>query len=75
MCYCAFFLTRDPLLFQKIPCHLVALVKDTAIFNVSVQFGTILLCLSFTYLIPIYMYTYPLNFSLFGIKIEQQSFF
>ena len=27
----AYFLPRDPLLFQKIPCHLVALVKDSAI--------------------------------------------
>ena len=36
VCYLsAFFLTRGPLLFQKIPCHLVALVKDSAIFNYS----------------------------------------
>ena len=70
----AFSLTRDPLLFQKIPCHLVALVKDSAIFNVSFEFGTILLRVSFTYQRPICMYNYPLNSSLFGIKIEQQSF-
>ena len=76
MCYLsAFFLTRDPHLFQKNPCHLVALVKDSAIFNVSFQFGTILLRESFTYQIPICMYNYPLNSSLFGIKIEQKVFF
>ena len=70
----AFYPTRDPLLFQEIPCHLVALLKDNAIFNVSFQFGTILLCVYFTYLRPICMYIYPLNSSLFGIWIEQQSF-
>ena len=67
--------TRDPLPFQKIPCHFVASVKDSAIFNVSFQFGTILLRVSFTYKRPICMYNYPLNFSLYGIKIEQQNFF
>ena len=71
----AFSLTKDPLLFHKIPCHLVALVKDSAIFNVLFQFGTILLRVSFTYKRPICMYNHPLNSSLFGIKIEQQSFF
>ena len=76
MCYLsAFFLTRDPLLFPKIPCHVVALVNDSAIFNVSFPFGTILLLVSFTYQRPICMYNYPLNSFLFGIKIEQQSFF
>ena len=65
---------RDPLLFQKTPCHLVALVKDSAIFNVSFQFGTILLRVSFTHQRAIFMYNHPLNSSLFGIKIEQQSF-
>ena len=59
---------------KKIPCHRVALVKDSAIFNVSFQFGNILLRVSFTYQIPICMYNYPLIFPLFGIKIEQQSF-
>ena len=68
----AFSLTRDPLLFQKNPCHLVA---KGAIFNVSFQFRTILLCVSFTKQRPICMYNNPLNSSLFGIKIEQQSFF
>ena len=66
--------TRDPLLFKKIPCHLIALVKDIAIFKVSFQFGTILLRVSFTYQRQKCMYNYPLNSSLFGIKIEQQSF-
>ena len=59
--------TRDPLLFQKIPCHPIDLLKDSAILNVSFQFGTILLCVSFTYLRPICMYNYTLNSSLFGI--------
>ena len=31
----AFSPTRDPLIFQKIPCHLVALLKDNAIFKTS----------------------------------------
>ena len=35
-----FSIPLDPLLFQKIPCHFVALLKDNAIFNVSFQFGT-----------------------------------
>ena len=60
--------------FKKIPCHLVALVKDCAIFNVSVQFGTILLRVSFTYQRPICMYNYPLNFSLFSIKLSNKVF-
>ena len=70
----AFSPPTDLLSFKKSPCHLVALVKDCAIFNVSVHFGTILLRVSFTYQRPICMYNYPLNFSLFSIKIEQQSF-
>ena len=68
-----FSLTRDPLLCQKIPCHLVALLDDNAIFNVWFQFGTILLGVSFTYQTPICMYDYQFN-SLFGFRIEQQSF-
>ena len=59
--------------FNKFPCHLVALVKDSAILNVSFRFGTMLLRVSFTYQRPICMYNVPLNSSLFGIKIEQQS--
>ena len=75
MCYLiAFSPTRDSLLFQKTPCHLVALVKDNAIFNVSFQYGTILLLVFFTYQRPICIYNYPLNSSLFCIKSEQQSF-
>ena len=66
--------TWDPLLFQKIPCHFVASVKDNAIVNVSFQFGTILMRVSSTYKIPIFMYKYHVNSSLFGIKIEQQIF-
>ena len=69
-----FSLTGDLLLFQKIPCPLVALVKDNAVFNVSFQFGTNLLRVSFTYQRPICMYNYPLNSALFGIKIEQTKF-
>ena len=61
--------------FPKIPCHLVALVKDSAIFNVSFQFGTILLRVFFTKQTPFFMYNYPLNFSLFVIKIEHKVFF
>ena len=49
-------------------------MKHSAIFNVSIEFGTILLHVSFTYQRPICMYNYSLNFSLFGIKTEQQSF-
>ena len=49
-------------------------MKDSAIFNVSFQFGTILLRISLTLQKPICMYNHPFNFSLFGIKIEQQSF-
>ena len=49
-------------------------MKDEAIFNISIQIGTILLCVSLTYQRPICMYNYPLNSSLCGIKIEQQSF-
>ena len=71
----AFSPARDPLLFQKIPCHHVALLKDNAICNVSFQFGNILLSVSFTYQRPICMYDYPLNSSLFGIWIEQTLFF
>ena len=37
----AIFTSRDPLLFQKIPRHLVALLKDNATFNVSFQFWII----------------------------------
>ena len=48
-------------------------MKDSAIFNVSFQFGTILLRVSVTYQKQICMYNYPLNSSLFGIKIEQQN--
>ena len=70
----AFSPTRKPYLFQKIRCHLVALVKYSAIFNVSFQFWTILLRVSFTLQRPICMYNHHLNSSLFGIKIEQQSF-
>ena len=66
--------TRDTLLFQKIPCHLVALVKDSAICNVSFQFGIILLRVSFTDKRSICMHNYPLHSPLFGINIEQQSF-
>ena len=66
--------TRDPLLFQKIPFHLVALLKDNAIFNISFQIGAILLCVSLTYQRPICMSNYPRNSSLLIIKIEQQSF-
>ena len=69
----AFSPTRDPLLFQKISFHLVALMTDYAIFNISIHIGTILLCISFTYQSPICMYDYPRNSSLFSIKIEQQS--
>ena len=66
---------RDPLLFKKIPCHLVALSSERKrYFNVSFRFGTILLRVSFTYQRPIFMYNHPLNSSLFGIKFEQQSF-
>ena len=49
-------------------------MKESAIFNVLFKFGTILLRVSFTYQGPICMYNYPLNSSLFGIKIEQQIF-
>ena len=70
----AFSPTRYPFFFHKSPCHLVALVKDSAIFNVSFQFGTILLRVSFTYQRLICMYNYPLNSSLFCIKSEQESF-
>ena len=65
---------RDPLLFQKLPCHLVVLVKDSAILNVSFLFGTILLRVSFTYQRPTCMYNYPINSSSFCIKMEQQRF-
>ena len=37
----AFSTARDPLLAQKIPCHLVASLKDKAVLNVSFKFGTI----------------------------------
>ena len=74
MSYLSTFLpTRDPLIFQKIPCHPVALLKDNVIFNISFQIGTILLSEPFTYQILICMYNYPRNSSLFGIKIEQHS--
>ena len=70
----AFSPTRDTLLFQKIPCHLVALVKDSTICNVSFHFGTVLLRVSFTYQRLFCMHNYPINSSLFSIIIEQQSF-
>ena len=70
----AFSTTSDPLPFQKIPCHFIALLKDNAIFNVSFQFGTILLCVSFTSLRQICINNYPPNSSLFGIWIGQKSF-
>ena len=66
--------TRNLIFFQKILCHLAAKVKDSAIFNVSFQFGTILLRESLLLQRPIGMYHNPLNSSLFGIKIEQQRF-
>ena len=66
--------TRNLIFFQKIPCHLAALVKDIAIFNVSFKFETILLRVSLTLQRPNGMYDHPLNSSLFRIKIEQQSF-
>ena len=72
--FSAFPPTTDLFLKKKSTCHLVALVKDCAIFNVSVQSWTILLHVSFTYQRPICMYNYPLNFSLFSITIEQKSF-
>ena len=59
---------------RKISCHLAALVTDSATFNVSFQFETILLRVSLTLQRLIGMYNHPLNSSLFGIKIEQQSF-
>ena len=62
-----FWPTRDPLLFQKIPCHLVALLKDSATFDVLFQFGSILLCVFFTCHRSTCMYNYPLHSSLFGI--------
>ena len=46
---------------KKNPCHHVALLKDNAVLNVSFQFGTILLCVSFTYQIPISAHLILLN--------------
>ena len=49
---------RDPLLFQKNPCHLVALVKDTAIFNVSLYpllTRDEFVCVIITHLILLYL--------------------
>ena len=51
--------TRDLPLFKKISCHLVALLKDNAIVNVSLKFGAILLRVSFTYQRPTCMYDNP----------------
>ena len=60
--------TRDPQLFQKIPCHLVALLKDNAIFNVLFQFETILLCVSFTYQRLVCMYSTILLYIVFELN-------
>ena len=43
----------ETLFFQKIPRHLVTLVNDSAILNVSIEFGTILLRVYFAYQRPI----------------------
>ena len=64
----------ETLSFEENPLYFAALVKDNAIFNASFQFGTILLRVTLNLQRPIGMYNHPLNSSLFGIKIEQQSF-
>ena len=70
----AFSLTRVPLLFQKMPCHLVALVKDSAFLTSHSSFGLFYCVYPLLTRDKFVCVIYPLNSSLFGIKIEQQSF-
>ena len=60
--------------FKKIPCHLVALLKDNAIFNVPFRFRLFYCVYTLFFQGPIFIFNYPLNSSLFGIKIKQQHF-